>query len=118
MPVSTLAFCQTLAAGQSYGNLAREKGDRRKLGPPGTRAGMAPMEGVQETASEWQKEDESTVPVSMDRAMDTPRGCLKPMEDDSERRQAMIAGAVKMREVSESYAARNSKSREPNEDEQ
>eukprot|EP00959_Pyramimonas_sp_CCMP1952_P138055 2889780-Pyramimonas_sp.AAC.1 len=118
MPVSNLAFRKSPAAGQSNGNLVREKGKGHKLGPPGIHTGIAPMGGAQEMASEWQKEDDTTAPVSIDRAMDTLNDSLKLMGDNSERSEAIITETIKMCKVSESYKARNSKNRNPNEDEQ
>eukprot|EP00959_Pyramimonas_sp_CCMP1952_P111324 2328924-Pyramimonas_sp.AAC.1 len=59
------------------------------LGPPGIHAGMALMEGIQELASEWQKEDPTTVAASIDRAMDALSDSLKMVGSNSEHSQAM-----------------------------
>eukprot|EP00959_Pyramimonas_sp_CCMP1952_P247821 5180625-Pyramimonas_sp.AAC.1 len=68
--------------------------------------------------SELQREDDASVPVSMDRAMGAPSDFLKLMKDNSEHSQAMIMETITMCKVSESYKARNSKNRGPNEDEE
>eukprot|EP00959_Pyramimonas_sp_CCMP1952_P064181 1340620-Pyramimonas_sp.AAC.1 len=62
MPISNFAFRKSPTAGQSYGGQVREKGAGRKMRPPGMRAGFAPMEGTQEMAPEWQREDKATAP--------------------------------------------------------
>ncbi|CAK0856443.1 unnamed protein product [Prorocentrum cordatum] len=99
VPVSNLALRKSPAAGQSYGGQVREKGKGRKLGPPGKRAEIALMEGL-------------------DRAMGALNDFLKLKGGDSERSQAMVAEATGKCEVSESYKARNRKNNNPNLDEE
>eukprot|EP00959_Pyramimonas_sp_CCMP1952_P200068 4184440-Pyramimonas_sp.AAC.1 len=76
------------------------------------------MEGTQETVSEWQKDDPTSVAASIDWAMDAPNGFLMMVGGNNAHSQAMVTETIKLRKVSEDHMARNSKNIDPNEDEQ
>ncbi|CAK0890076.1 unnamed protein product, partial [Prorocentrum cordatum] len=87
------------------------------LGPPGIRAGMAPMEGISETVAESQKEDAASVGASLIRAIDTLNNILALMDGSNTHGHAMVNDSIKLRKVSEGCKARSSKNNEQNEDE-
>ncbi|CAK0849439.1 unnamed protein product [Prorocentrum cordatum] len=106
-PVSAWAFRKSLAAGHCYGGLVRERGTGRLLGPPGIHAGMAPMEGISEAATELGKEGAASVEASMVLATDSSNNLLVLVGGSNACSQAAVTEAIKLRKVSESNQARN-----------
>ncbi|CAK0820091.1 unnamed protein product, partial [Prorocentrum cordatum] len=97
VPGSAWAFRKSMAAGRRCGDLVKERGKGRLLGPPGIHAGLALMEGIQEIV--------------------LPNDFLMLVDDNNVYSQATVAGAIEMCKVSESSEARNKNNRNPNEDE-
>ena len=78
--------------------------------------GMALLEGLSETVTEWQAEDASWVANSDEWGIDTLNNFLIMTEGSSTYSQAMVTEAINMCKVRESYTARNSRNRNPNEE--
>ncbi|CAK0870947.1 unnamed protein product, partial [Prorocentrum cordatum] len=118
VPVSNWAFRKSMTADHCCWNLVRERGKGHLLTPPGAHAGLAFIEGTQVAVTEWQEDDATSVTASMGWAMDTLNDFLTMADGNNAYGQAAVAGAIRLRRVSESYEARDSKNGGPNEDEQ